>query len=88
MSSPKFGIGQSIRRKEDDPLLRGRGRYVADDPLPNQAYGAFVRSPHAFARCAEGAGAFICDRQGRLRSLPMHRLSSEATYSPNFGIGA
>ena len=37
-------------RVEDEPLVRGRGRYVADDPLPNQAYGAFVRSPHAFAR--------------------------------------
>ena len=26
----KFGISQSIPRKEDDPLLRGAGRYVAD----------------------------------------------------------
>ena len=30
-------------------LLRGAGRYVADAPLPNQAYAFFVRSPHAFA---------------------------------------
>jgi carbon-monoxide dehydrogenase large subunit len=37
-------------RVEDDPLVRGRGRYIADAPLPNQAYGYFVRSPHAFAR--------------------------------------
>jgi len=37
-------------RVEDDPLLRGRGRYMADAPLPNQAYAWFVRSPHAFAR--------------------------------------
>ena len=37
-------------RVEDDPLVRGRGRYVADAPLPNQAYAYFVRSPHAFAR--------------------------------------
>ena len=28
--APKFGVGQAIRRKEDDPLLRGRGQYVAD----------------------------------------------------------
>jgi carbon-monoxide dehydrogenase large subunit len=34
---------------EDEPLLRGRGRYVADAPLPDQAYAVFVRSPHAFA---------------------------------------
>jgi len=37
-------------RVEDDPLVRGRGRYIADAPLPNQAYAHFVRSPHAFAR--------------------------------------
>ncbi|HUD85509.1 MAG TPA: xanthine dehydrogenase family protein molybdopterin-binding subunit [Xanthobacteraceae bacterium] len=37
-------------RVEDDPLVRGRGRYMADAPLPNQAHACFVRSPHAFAR--------------------------------------
>src|SRR5579863_10022116 len=37
-------------RVEDDVLVRGRGRYVADAPEPNQAYAFFVRSPHAFAR--------------------------------------
>jgi carbon-monoxide dehydrogenase large subunit len=37
-------------RVEDNALVRGLGRYVADEKLPNQAYGSFVRSPHAFAR--------------------------------------
>jgi carbon-monoxide dehydrogenase large subunit len=37
-------------RVEDNVLLRGRGSYAADAPLPNQAYAYFVRSPHAFAR--------------------------------------
>ena len=37
-------------RVEDDPLVRGRGRYIADAPEPNQAFAFFVRSPHAFAR--------------------------------------
>ena len=37
-------------RVEDDVLVRGRGRYAADLPLPQQAYAYFVRSPHAFAR--------------------------------------
>ena len=37
-------------RAEDDVLVRGRGRYAADVPLPQQAYAHFVRSPHAFAR--------------------------------------
>jgi len=37
-------------RTEDDVLIRGLGRFVADAPLPNQAYAYFVRSQHAFAR--------------------------------------
>jgi aerobic carbon-monoxide dehydrogenase large subunit len=37
-------------RVEDDPLVRGNGRYMADAPLPNQAFAFFVRSPHAFAK--------------------------------------
>src|SRR5436305_5966177 len=36
-------------RVEDDYLLRGTGRYMADAPLPGQTYAAFVRSPHACA---------------------------------------
>ena len=46
-------------RVEDDVLVRGHGRYVADASLPNQAYAYFVRSPHAFARVVsvETAGA-------------------------------
>jgi aerobic carbon-monoxide dehydrogenase large subunit len=39
-----------IPRVEDEPLVRGRGRYIADAPLPHQAHAYFVRSPHAFAR--------------------------------------
>jgi aerobic carbon-monoxide dehydrogenase large subunit len=36
-------------RVEDDSLLRGTGRYMADAPLPGQTYASFVRSPHACA---------------------------------------
>ena len=36
-------------RVEDDYLVRGAGRFVADAPQPGQAYAAFVRSPHAAA---------------------------------------
>jgi aerobic carbon-monoxide dehydrogenase large subunit len=39
-------------RVEDDVLLRGQGRYIADGRWPNQAYACFVRSPHACARIA------------------------------------
>jgi len=43
-------IGQPVRRREDLPLLRGRGRYVDDLDLPGLAHVAFVRSHHARAR--------------------------------------
>lgn len=42
-------IGTSVRRKEDDALLRGRGRFLADLAVPDALEIAFVRSPHARA---------------------------------------
>ena len=44
-----FGIGQPVRRKEDDRLLRGNGRYVPDVKLPGMVYAGIVRSVHAHA---------------------------------------
>ena len=43
----KFGIGQPIRRKEDDTLVRGKGTYTDDINLPDQVYAWIVRSSHA-----------------------------------------
>ena len=43
------GIGQPVRRREDLRLVRGAGRYTADENLPGQVYAAMVRSPHAHA---------------------------------------
>jgi carbon-monoxide dehydrogenase large subunit len=43
----KFGIGQPVRRKEDDTLVRGKGKYTDDFSLPGQAYAYMVRSSHA-----------------------------------------
>src|SRR2546428_4218106 len=44
-----FGIGASVKRREDHRLLTGRGRYADDVNAPGQTYAAFVRSPHAHA---------------------------------------
>src|SRR5436190_11093783 len=51
MAAPiKFGVGQSVRRKEDDALIRGKGRYT-DDVAPQPALHALMlRSPHAHAK--------------------------------------
>ncbi len=62
MAPVKFGVGQSVLRKEDDALIRGKGRYT-DDFAPSQALHALVlRSPHAHAK-------FIIDTT-RARALP------------------
>ena len=36
-----------MRRKEDDTLVRGKGKYTDDFSLPDQAYAWIVRSSHA-----------------------------------------
>jgi aerobic carbon-monoxide dehydrogenase large subunit len=43
----KFGVGQPVRRKEDDTLVRGNGKYTDDFVLPGQAHAWIVRSSHA-----------------------------------------
>ena len=50
MAPIKFGVGQSVLRKEDDALIRGKGRYT-DDFAPKPSLHALVlRSPHAHAK--------------------------------------
>lgn len=46
----KFGFGEALRRKEDDPLVRGQGRYVADVAPASALHAVMLRSPHAHAR--------------------------------------
>src|SRR5882724_11472211 len=50
MQPVKFGIGQPVTRKEDDALLRGAGRYVADHAPAGVLQAVVLRSPHAHAR--------------------------------------
>ncbi len=42
--------GRPPWRVEDEPLLRGQGRFVDDAPLPGQLYGCFLRSTHAHGK--------------------------------------
>ena len=44
------GIGDAVKRKEDKRFTTGKGKYTDDVRNDNQAYAAFVRSPHAHAR--------------------------------------
>ncbi len=45
-----WGIGAPLKRKEDDPLLRGRGTYVDCIDLPGTVVMVVVRSPYAHAK--------------------------------------
>ena len=45
-----WGIGAPLKRKEDDPLLRGRGTYVDNLDVPGAVVMVVVRSPYAHAR--------------------------------------
>ena len=56
-------IGRPLRRKEDDRLLRGLGRFSDDFALPGQAYAAMVRSPHPHAR-------IVAIETGAARAMP------------------
>ena len=49
-ATASFGVGASLRRKEDARHLRGRGQFVADVKFAGTQDVAFVRSPHAHAR--------------------------------------
>ncbi|GFZ96924.1 carbon monoxide dehydrogenase [Elstera cyanobacteriorum] len=45
----QFGMGQPVRRVEDQRFVTGQGRYTDDISLPNQAYALVLRSPYAHA---------------------------------------
>ena len=43
------GVGASVKRKEDQRYLTGKGQYTDDINMKAQSYAYFVRSPHAHA---------------------------------------
>jgi carbon-monoxide dehydrogenase large subunit len=49
MPNPPF-IGRPLRRLEDARLVSGGGRYTDDIHVADEAFAAFVRSPHAHAK--------------------------------------
>jgi aerobic carbon-monoxide dehydrogenase large subunit len=42
-------LGRSVKRKEDDRFIVGRGNYIEDIKLPNMLHMAILRSPFAHA---------------------------------------
>jgi carbon-monoxide dehydrogenase large subunit len=46
----KGWLGRSVKRKEDDRFIVGRGNYIEDIKLPNMLYMSILRSPFAHAK--------------------------------------
>src|SRR6266567_6578218 len=46
----KGNVGDSIRRKEDDRFIRGKGNYLDDVVLPGMLHMSIHRSPFAHAK--------------------------------------
>ena len=49
-------IGRPLRRKEDQRLLAGNGRFTDDFNMAGQAYAVMVRSPYPHARILQVDG--------------------------------
>ncbi|MDE0370516.1 MAG: xanthine dehydrogenase family protein molybdopterin-binding subunit [bacterium] len=94
--APVGGIGSSIRRHEDPPLLAGRARYVADIRLPGMLTMVVVRAPVAHgtlrridcseARRLPGVEAVftaeeVSESLGGIPSIPP-RVSFDETVTP------
>jgi carbon-monoxide dehydrogenase large subunit len=61
---PEKFVGQAIRRKEDPPLITGKGVYSDDVVLPGMLHAAFIRSPEAHARIVSIDTSALEGREG------------------------
>jgi CO/xanthine dehydrogenase Mo-binding subunit len=77
MFSSKCEPSPFTERIEDEPLLRGQGRYVADAPLAGAYAPSFVRSPHAFA------GIFSIEIEAALRAPVVLAILTGADLTSN-----
>jgi carbon-monoxide dehydrogenase large subunit len=89
--APLFGIGTSPLRKEDWPLIRGEGTFIADFKRPGMVHAFVVRSPFAHARftkidrtAARSAPGVIDvitagDLPDRGRPIPTRQFSDEGS---------
>ena len=87
-------IGRPLRRREDAPLLIGRGRFVDDLSAPGVVHLALLRSPHAHARVvrvdahrarkAPGVVAVVTAAElEAIGPLPVNRLFRDMIVPPN-----
>jgi carbon-monoxide dehydrogenase large subunit len=70
-------IGEAIRRKEDNRLITGRGRYVADLDFPRQVHAVVLRATHAHAEIRSIAADAARGMPGVLAVLTGRELSED-----------
>ncbi len=97
MAPIKFGVGQSVLRKEDDALIRGKGHFTDDHAPQAAAHALVLRSPHAHAtfrldatqaRTLPGVLAILtADDVGDLGGLPcLFNLPDHPFKGPDYPI--
>ena len=71
-TNDKNWVGRPLPRKEEDRLLRGRGKFADDVKMREMLYLRFVRSPYAHARitsvdvsAAEALEGVVCTLTGK-----------------------
>ena len=76
----RFGIGQAVRRVEDERFLKGAGNYVGDIALPGELCGVVVYSSEAHAKVkrVEKVRIEAVVNQGELVELSRPRILYEA----------
>ena len=75
------GIGASVKRKEDQRFITGKGQYTDDINRPGQTWAVFVRSPHAHANIKKHrrvGGAEVAGLPGRLHRRRHRRRQGRA----------
>lgn len=91
----KFGVGQSVPRKEDPRLVTGQGEFTDDVNLPGQAHLRVFRSPFAHGRIANLDTAQAISAPGviavytaanltELGSMPCRAVLQDAAGNPAF----
>ena len=73
----KFGIGQAVRRLEDERFLKGEGKYIDDFTYEGQLHGVVVRSPHAHARVLKIDAGEAAASPGVVRVLTVEDCHAE-----------
>ena len=71
LGEPRRWVGHALPRKEENRLLRGRGKFADDIKLRDMLYLRFIRSPYAHANilsidvsAAEAVPGVICTLTG------------------------